>query len=216
MHREGYGILFAFGLAAIIFSAGIVMGGGIGVQLIAASSWFMTLFTIYFFRDPDRQSNETDDKIISPADGKVIEIFDTDEPDFFHSKVQKVGIFMSPADVHVNRAPISGKVTYFRYQKGRFLRANFADAATENEQTIIGVENGERKLLFKQIAGFVARRVCCDLREGHQVNRGDRIGMIKFGSRVDLYLPEQVQVAVQLNQRVRAGESIIGEFVNDV
>ncbi len=216
MHREGYGALFAFGLATLCFTVGVFLSGGIVVQMIAALCWFMTLFTIYFFRDPERHTTAAENKIISPADGKVIEIFDTEENDFFKAKVKKIGIFMSPADVHVNRAPISGQVTYFRYQKGRFLRANLADAARENEQTIIGLEEGPRKLLFKQIAGFVARRVCCDLREGFKVTRGERIGMIKFGSRVDLYLPANVQVNVQLNQRVRAGESVIGEFVKDV
>lgn len=212
MHREGVAALSAFGIAALIFSVSVWMGGGWVVQIIAGICWFLTLFTLYFFRDPERNSNEPENKIISPADGKVIEIFDTDENEFFHDKVKKVGIFMSPADVHVNRAPISGRVTYFRYQKGRFMRANLADAATENEQTIIGLEGERQKLLFKQIAGFVARRVCCDIREGHEVRRGERIGMIKFGSRVDLYFPLDVAVKVQLNQRVRAGESIIGEF----
>ncbi|MCA9730717.1 phosphatidylserine decarboxylase family protein [candidate division KSB1 bacterium] len=212
MHREGYAALFAFLVCAIIFTYGVWIGGGVIVQILTGIFWFLVLFTIYFFRDPERTSQAPENNIISPADGKVIELFETEESDFFKTRVKKVGIFMSPADVHVNRAPIAGQVTYFRYQKGRFLRANLADAATENEQTIIGLEDGQRKLLFKQIAGFVARRVCCDLREGHKIVRGERIGMIKFGSRVDLYLPMDVELKVQLNERVRAGESIIGEF----
>lgn len=213
MHREGYAAFFAFLLCALIFTYGVWIDGGLIVQILAGVFWFLVLFTIYFFRDPERHSSAAEHCIISPADGQVIEIFETTESEFFKTNVQKVGIFMSPADVHVNRAPISGRVTFFRYQKGRFLRANLADAATENEQTIIGLENDTQKLLFKQIAGFVARRVCCDLREGHNVARGERIGMIKFGSRVDLYLPSDVKVKVQLNERVRAGESIIGEFL---
>ncbi len=215
MHREGYGAVAFFTVAALIMtSAGWRFYPGPVMQSLAVIMWALLGFTIYFFRDPERHSDAPPGAILSPADGVVVEILEIDEPEFFGERVRKIGIFMSPLDVHVNRAPIEGEVTYFRYQPGRFLRANLAEAAVENEQAIIGMEKDGRKVLFKQIAGFVARRVCCEVRTGDYLQRGERIGMIKFGSRVDVFLPLGVKITVSLKDRLRAGESIIGVFGN--
>ncbi len=215
MHREGYGAVAFFTVAALIMtSAGWRFYPGPVMQSLAVIMWALLGFTIYFFRDPERHSDAPPGAILSPADGVVVEILEIDEPEFFGERVRKIGIFMSPLDVHVNRAPIEGEVTYFRYQPGRFLRANLAEAAVENEQAIIGMEKDGRKVLFKQIAGFVARRVCCEVRTGDYLQRGERIGMIKFGSRVDVFLPLGGKITVSLKDRLRAGESIIGVFGN--
>ena len=215
MHREGYGAVTFFTVAALIMtSAGWRFYPGPVFQSLALLMWALLGFTIYFFRDPERHSDAPPDAIISPADGVVVEVLETDEPLFFGERVRKIGIFMSPLDVHVNRAPIEGEVTYFRSQDGSFMRADLAEAAVRNEQAIIGMEKDGRKVLFKQIAGFVARRICCEVRSGDYLQRGERIGMIKFGSRVDVYLPLSVQITVSLRERLRAGESIIGVFAN--
>lgn len=212
-HREGYTSLVAFSTSALLSTVALFwLPGEWVVAVVAALSWFMVIFTLFFFRDPERQSSAPVNAVISPADGRVVEIFDLEEEEFFKEKVKKVGIFMSPANVHVNRAPISGRVTFFKYQKGKFLKADLERAAIENEQAIVGLEQGDVKIMFKQIAGFVARRVCCELREGHKVERGERIGVIKFGSRVDVYMPSSINLKVELNQKVRAGETILGEL----
>ncbi|MDQ7052872.1 MAG: phosphatidylserine decarboxylase family protein [candidate division KSB1 bacterium] len=214
MHREGYGPLLAFLLVSVVMTLDSLFWSRSGlVTALAGLGWFLTVFTGYFFRDPDRTIPEETGAIVSPADGRIIEISEVEEPEFLQQKATKVSIFMSVVDVHVNRAPISGTVKYFRYQKGRFLRAYLDEASIENEQTIIGVENGNQRLVFKQIAGLIARRVSCDVREGHKISRGERIGIIKFGSRVDLFFPVgEVELRVQLKEKVKAGESIIGVF----
>ncbi len=214
MHREGYGPLFAFFLVSVVMTLDSLLWSQSGiVTALAGTGWFLTLFTAFFFRDPERTIPDEPGAIVSPADGRIIEISEVDETEFLQEKARKVSVFMSVADVHVNRAPISGTVKYFRYQKGRFLRAYLDEASIENEQTIIGVENGPQRLVFKQIAGLIARRVSCDVREGHRITRGERIGIIKFGSRVDIFFPiDEVDLRVQLKDKVKAGESIIGVF----
>ena len=215
MHREGYGLVFAFSVCSLAAT----LGGWIWLQDnllkgIAIFGWVLTLFTVYFFRDPDRVIPSAADAIVSPADGVVIEIATVEEPLFLKSQALKVIIFMNVFNVHVNRTPIAGVVRYFEYRKGRFLRANLDEASTENEQAIIGIDDGAHKVLFKQIAGLIARRVVCELREGHKVEKGERMGIIKFGSRVDVFLPLDVELRVQLKDKVKSGESILGVFKN--
>lgn len=213
MHKEGFGIVLAFSTAAIAMSL-IMFAGANGILLnsLLILLWMLTFFSIYFFRDPERTIPDDEYAILSPADGKVIEISEADEPEYLKVRSRKISIFLNVFDVHVNRSPIAGDVKFFRYQKGRFLRANLKEASFENEQTIIGIENGTRQLVFKQIAGLIARRISCDLREGHKVHSGERIGIIKFGSRVDVFMPLDVELKVVIGDRVRGGVSLLGVF----
>jgi phosphatidylserine decarboxylase len=169
-------------------------------------------FTGAFFRDPERRTPSGDNLIIAPADGKVVVVKKIFDNEFFHTDVWQVSIFMSPLNVHVNRNPISGVVKHTRYVKGEYFAA-FEDKASEkNEQMIVGLENGYGKVLVKQIAGFVARRIVCPLNSGDTVHIGERFGMIKFGSRVDVFLPLSVDVRTKTGDQTVAGETILGEF----
>ncbi len=169
-------------------------------------------FTLNFFRDPERVTPAGDHLIVSPADGKVIQVKQVEEKEFFGSSAMLISIFMSPLNVHVNRNPISGVVKHARYVKGEYFAAFEEKASEKNEQMIIGMEGKEGKVLFKQIAGFVARRIVCTLQVGDSVKAGDRFGMIKFGSRVDLFLPTSAEVRVKVGDVTVAGETVLAEF----
>jgi phosphatidylserine decarboxylase len=169
---------------------------------------------LLFFRDPQRLIPADPQLLLSPADGKVVQIIEIMEDNFFHCQVQRLSVFLSIFNVHVNRSPVSGKVEYFSYRKGSFRPAFKEHASIENEQTAIGiVDHSDRKIMFTQIAGIIARRIVCDLREGHHTQAGERMGMIRYGSRVDIYyLPEQLDLKVKIGDKVKGGESIIGVF----
>ena len=170
------------------------------------------MFLLFFFRDPERKVPEGENLILAPADGKVILIKPFDDSEFVGGGGTWVSVFMSLFDVHINRVPIAGVVKYVRYNPGKFFCAFKDKAASENEQTELGLENKHGRVIFRQIAGIIARRIVCRLKQEDSVKAGDRFGMIKFGSRLDLFLPENVQVKVKLNHKVKAGESIIGMF----
>ncbi len=177
--------------------------------VIAAAGLFF-LFTAYFFRDPERISPSDSSQILSPADGTVIGITEVDERIFIHGKATQISIFMSPLNVHVNRNPISGTVRYVRHISGEYFAAFEEKASLKNEQTHIGIEAaGGTRIFFKQIAGFVARRIVCPLVEGEQVTAGKRFGMIKFGSRVDIFVPASAAVRATLQQKTVAGETVL-------
>jgi len=212
LSKEGIPVILALVLFAVIFLVGALVTPGLILKILTVTSWLLVLFSIYFFRDPDREIPTGKNLIVSPADGKIILIEQIEDRDFFKSPVQKVSIFMSVFDVHINRIPIDGRVSYFNYQKGKFHRAYKDSASYENERTIIVIENEKIKLLFIQIAGIVARRIVCRIRQGWEVKQGERFGMIKFGSRVDMLLPMEVTLSVKLNQKVTAGETIIGQY----
>lgn len=169
-------------------------------------------FSTNFFRDPERIPPSGDNLVVSPADGKIILIKSVKESEYLNSEATQISIFMSPLNVHVNRNPISGVVKYLRYVKGEYFVA-FEDKASEkNEQTAIGIENLKGKLLFKQIAGFVARRIVCTLKPGDSVKMGERFGMIKFGSRVDVFVPNTAVLKVKVGDVAVAGETVLAEF----
>lgn len=212
MTRYGTGTLTLIFLFPAIFSVGAYVTGNQSLLIWALISWLFFIFSCYFFRDPRRDIPEGDGLVVSPADGKIIEISENHEHSYFDQTVTKISIFLSIFDVHINRIPMSGKVTYFDYQRGRFTPAFKSTASSENEHTLIGIENGSTKLLFKQIAGMLARRIVCDVRAGHTVHTGEKFGMIKFGSRVDVLIPENIGIKVKLNQRVKAGETVIGHI----
>jgi len=168
--------------------------------------------TINFFRDPDRSTPAGENLVIAPADGKIIAVRQVDEKEYLGSKATLVSIFMSPLNVHVNRNPISGTIRHLRYVKGEYFAA-FEDKASEkNEQMVIGIENERGRILFKQIAGFVARRIVCTLKMGEQVKAGERFGMIKFGSRVDVFIPAQTIVRAKVGDLTVAGETVLAEL----
>jgi len=173
-------------------------------------------FTFYFFRDPDRTPQISgNDAIISPADGKIVFCGEVDEPEFLKCRSRMVSIFMSPINVHVNRIPTNGTVRFLKYIKGEYLVAFDEKSSGRNERMLIGIENNGNKVLFKQIAGFIARRIVCNLSEGQKVTAGERFGMIKFGSRVDVILPLNCDVKVKLNDRTFAGSTVIGVMQNE-
>jgi phosphatidylserine decarboxylase len=167
------------------------------------------IFTLNFFRDPERNIPNDENIIVSPADGRVLFVREIYDERFHNGKAIEIAIFMSPFNVHVNRIPVSGKVTYLKYHPGEFIAA-FEDKASEkNERNEIGIESRFGKVLFIQIAGFVARRIVCNLRFGDEVEIGNRFGMIKFGSRVDVIVPPDWKATVQKDDVVYAGETIL-------
>ena len=172
----------------------------------------LSTFFLFFFRDPERKVPKDGNLILAPADGKVILIKPFGNLEFVGGEGTLVSVFMSLFNVHVNRTPVSGEVKYFRYNPGKFFPAFRDKASLENEQTELGLENEHGKVVLKQIAGILARRIVCKLKHGDLVKAGDRFGMIKFGSRLDLFLPQNVYIEVKLNQKVKAGETIIGIF----
>ncbi len=173
-------------------------------------------FAVYFFRDPDRIPEMSgDEAVISPADGKVIFVGEIEEKEYLKSRGRMVSIFMSLTDVHVNRIPVNGTVGFLKYIKGEYLVAFEEKASDRNERMLIGIENKGQRVLFKQIAGFIARRIVCELSEGQSVTAGERFGMIKFGSRVDVFLPLNCQVKVVRNQKVTGGSTVLGVLQNE-
>lgn len=212
MAKEGFGILFGVILAALILTIGGMVSHSALLKIVAALMWIFVLFSFYFFRDPERTIPPDEDLILSAGDGKVVDIKEVFEDRYFHGQARKISIFLSVFDVHINRIPISGKVGYFEYKPGKFVQAFKPIASTENEQTIIGIENEKTKVIVKQIAGIIARRIVCHIREGYSVKRGARFGMIKFGSRVDLIIPLDAEVLVKLGDKVKGGETAIAKI----
>ncbi len=182
-----------------------------GWKILTLLGILLTLFIAFFFRNPKRKIPSLRNIILSPADGRVIYVGECEEDRFLKQRALKVSIFMSPFDVHINRAPASGKILEVSYHPGRFLVASRDKASLLNEQNALVMETENRsKILLIQIAGFVARRIVCYAKVGDLLNRGEFFGMIRFGSRVDLYLPIDVQPIVRVGQHIKGGESIIG------
>jgi len=182
------------------------------IYWIAIPLGIIVLFTVYFFRDPERASHAGEDAVLSPADGTVINISHLeDSNNIIGGPAWKISIFMSVFNVHVNRIPVKGRISGIKYNPGRFLSANLEKASemNENNRVYLDVYNGQR-IVFVQIAGLIARRIACWIKEGAQVNAGQRFGLIRFGSRVDIYLPADSRINTRLKERVKAGESIIG------
>lgn len=168
---------------------------------------------IYFFRDPDRITPDDDSLIISPADGTVVLIQEADEPEYMNEKVTQVSIFLSPLNVHVNRNPVSGDLEYVKYYPGQYLMAWEDHASELNERAHFGVKHPSGlKIMFKQITGFLARRIVYNIKEGDELKAGERFGIMKFGSRMDLMLPGNVEIKVKKGDKTVAGESIIGQI----
>ena len=212
MSKEGFSIIFGVILVALVLTIGAVVLNSTLLKISAVLVWIFVVFSFYFFRDPERTVPPDENLILSAGDGKVVDIKEVFEDRYFHGQARKISIFLSVFNVHINRIPISGKVGYFEYKPGKFVQAFKPIASTENEQTIIGIENGKTKVVVKQIAGILARRIVCHIREGYSVKRGERFGMIKFGSRVDLIIPLDAEVLVKLGDKVKGGETAIAKI----
>ncbi len=202
------GIPFLLGAMALAAALFLVWPRTIPATLFGV---LLVLFVGWFFRNPDRSPPSLPGAVISPADGKIVYAGDNPPGRYFGEPGKRVSVFMSLFDVHVNRAPVSGKVVSVQYHPGKFLAANVEKASLANEQNGVLLETPDgHRVAYVQIAGFVARRVVCDLVPGDTVRVGQRVGLIRFGSRVDILLPSSASLNVREGDRVRAGESIVG------
>jgi len=216
-HKEGIPTL----LVTIIFNVIIISIAQLLFTEYAIAHWFAYALSIFllvvviqFFRHPTRSHTISDNEIIAPADGKVVVIEETEENEYFKDKRIQVSIFMSPINVHVNRYPIGGDVMYAKYHEGKFLVASLPKASTENERTSVVVKhsgNG-KSVLFRQVAGALARRIVMYSKEGDKATQCGEMGFIKFGSRVDLYLPLDAKLKVKIGDVVKGSQSVIAEF----
>ena len=213
-HKEGYKIIaftFLFVLSGILLSEKFVEL----IWLQKGIQMFLLLFLIIvlqFFRNPKRVTKINDNQIIAPVDGKVVVIEEVEEPEYFKGKKLQISIFMSPINVHVTRYALSGLVKYSKYHPGKYLVAWHPKASTENERTTIVIENNTfGEVLYRQIAGALAKRIVNYAEEGEKVVQGTDAGFIKFGSRVDLYLPLNTNLAVKIGDKVKGGEQVIAE-----
>jgi len=174
---------------------------------------FATLFLVNFFRDPHRVGSERRVDVLSPADGTVVQIKDVRDGEIWPGLTKQVSIFMSVFDVHVNRAPITGRIVSYKYNPGKKIAAFAEKSSTENEQNLVVIDDGNGGVIaFKQIAGLLARRIVFDKKEGDAVVKGERVGMIKFGSRVDVFFQPTANIKVRMREKVKVGLTIIGEI----
>jgi len=199
MIRDAYRFLIPLLVLGILFAV-------LDLMVIAILLFTLGLFVIYFFRNPSRVIPAEPKLIVSPADGKVVKIIRKENGE------QCISIFLSVFNVHVNRSPISGKLKQLEYKRGQFKAAFKDEASRVNEQNIITIEGKDIQVTFKQIAGLIARRVVCWKKPGDWIKKGELIGLIRFGSRVDILLPENVNISVRSGDRVRGGSSILGDY----
>lgn len=213
MAPEGWPfIALGWGLVALGAYASIRWNAwwwGPEIMLLALAVWLLV-----FFRDPERNGPRGDRLVVAPADGRIVSVVETDEPAYVGGRALRLSIFMSVFDVHVNRYPVSGVVAYRQYNAGKFLHAAADKASLDNEQSSIGVDATNGAVLVRQIAGLIARRIVTDARVGDRATQGARLGMIRFGSRVDVYLPLRARPAarVQVGDRVLAGATVLAEY----
>ncbi len=213
IHKEGHKSIalsaLIFGAINIIFFYFFSASMPVIAWIIFGGSLLTLLFIISFFRSPKRNCTVADNQVICPADGKIVVIEETLDPEYFQDKRLQVSIFMSPANVHLNRIPMSGEVLYSQYHKGKYLVAWNPKSSTENERHSVVIKNNSAIILVKQIAGAVAKRIVNYLQVGQKVEQGTEMGFIKFGSRVDVLLPIGTELNVSLNQAVKGGVTVL-------
>jgi phosphatidylserine decarboxylase len=203
MNKNGFPIVLFLGAITVLCALIARFLDATCLRYATAFFALFMVFTIYFFRDPEKTVPEGEDLFVSPADGRVLRIIRVPEG-------IRVDVFMSVFNVHVNRIPCSGRIERMTYYPGRFFSAFRDKASDENERLVIEMLHGEKRVIVKQIAGLIARRIVCHLKEGDVVHTGERFGMIKFGSRVDLTLPADTQIKVRVGDRVKAGQTVMG------
>jgi len=208
--KEGYPFIFGF----LILALGLRISGSIFdydlIVVLSIISALFLLFCLNFFRNPKREIPNQNGIIVSPADGKIVQISPTQDSEIGNGNI--ISIFLNVFNVHVNRTPIDGTVKLVNYKRGKFLAAFKHSASDVNEQTNIHIESSAGLIKVKQIAGLLARRIRCYVKDGTQLNKGDKLGFIMFGSRVDIILPDHINLTVKLGQKVKGGESIIGKY----
>jgi phosphatidylserine decarboxylase len=216
IHKEGYKLLVFLFISLVIINLIVfyVFPTYKNIQNITVIFCVICyLLILQFFRSPRRSTEINDNHVIAPADGKVVVIEEIEETEYFNDKRRQISIFMSPVNVHINRNPISGIVTYFKYHSGKYKVAWHPKSSTENERTTIVVEgHNNQTILIRQIAGALAKRIVWYLQAGEEVQQGEELGFIKFGSRVDIFLPLDVKVNVKIGDKTVGGETVIAEF----
>ena len=215
--REGrpFIVISAFvALALVLWAAGIggLGFGGAGEWTVALSAVLIAGWVAYFFRDPERAGDRGERLVVAPADGKVVLITDVDEPSFIGGRARRVSIFMNVFSVHVNRYPVCGTVRHVLYAKGKFRNAVTPESSAENEQMSVGIDASGGRVLIRQIAGLIARRIITYSRDGERVHQGERMGLIRFGSRVDVFVPPDAIIRVALGEQTTAGATVIAEL----
>ncbi|MEX0845927.1 MAG: phosphatidylserine decarboxylase family protein [Balneolaceae bacterium] len=210
--REGYStILFVLLVSIFVCGFAFYYLDHWFAYVIYASMFVLTILTVFFFRDPERYTPENENYIIAPADGKVVFVKEIHEDVYLKEKATQISIFLSPLNVHVNRNPVSGLLQYVKYHPGEYLMAWTEHASELNERADFGVlHSSKTKIFFRQITGFLARRIVFNIHEGDELKAGERFGIMKFGSRMDVVVPANVEVKVQPGDTTVAGESILG------
>lgn len=198
-------------LAAAAYAAAL-KGRSWPLWLLAVFLTVVAIWVAYFFRDPERVGERGDSLVISPADGKVVMITEVDEPAYVHGPTLRVSVFLNIFNVHVNRYPVGGVVEFVQYSPGRFFNAANSRASMENEQMSVGINTGSQRILVRQIAGLIARRLVTYSQEGETVEQGGRMGLMQFGSRMDVFLPPGTPVRVRVGDAVVGGQTVIAEL----
>lgn len=216
IHREGRTLLFVLlvALFALNWAISYFFSDAIIIQnIIIGVSLAFYLLILQFFRIPLFEVQTDEKRVLAPADGKVVVIEETEETEYLKSKRKQISIFMSPINVHINRMPVTGVISYFKYHPGKYLVAWHPKSSTENERTTVVTKmNNGTEIVFRQIAGALARRIKCYVKEGQQLHQGDEFGFIKFGSRVDIFLPLDAKVMIQVGDVTKGGKTVIAEF----
>ncbi len=204
--KAGYPFIFASAFTTFVFAL-------LGLVVLSLIGLVATFFICYFFRDPDRVIPNSAGAVVSPADGKIISAVLVDNSPFFEGSSMKVSIFMSIFNVHVNRIPYEGQIKSIQYHPGKFFSANLDKASADNEHNAVFIETEDgQNICAVQIAGLIARRIICNVQKGDHVDRGQRFGLICFGSRLDVYLPSGIQLKAAVGDTVKAGASVLGDL----
>jgi len=216
IHREGFKTIFLVLFIFTVLYVAVMLAlpdNRLIQNIVLATGLVIFVIVVQFFRNPARQIVQNEKHILAPADGKVVVIEEVEETEFLHTRCRQISIFMSPFNVHINRNPTSGIVSYFKYHKGKYLVAWHPKSSTENERTTIAIKSKDgRQILFRQIAGALAKRIVWYVREGQAVEQGEEFGFIKFGSRVDVFIPLEAKVLVKIGDKPVGGKTILAEW----